>query len=420
MAIKVPEKHKDSEMYLRVGVDYFKLIKKPDRFGIIRNEIKKWNKEEIKLDHGAKILYDIPKFDDFIIEPNNNGLSDSIGNCYNMYYKFPHVPKEGEWKWTKILLEQIFGNQYPQGLIYLKVLYEYPKQALPILVLVSVERSTGKSTFLDWLNMIFGSNMCMIEPDVIGASFNGEYATSNIIAIDETILDKQIAVEKIKSLATKKFISVNIKQVQQFKLPFFGKIIMASNNEDKFMRIDDKEIRFWIRKLGMPKVKNHNILNDMIPEIPAFLHYLKTLPTPDFTKSRMVLTEEEIQNKELEAVKRESKSGLYKELIELFNEHFAGMDENAIEYFTPKDLKDCWFSRDNKISIAYIRRVLKNEFEIDTVSQRRYRPILGSELKPGTPFFVVKNFFTENEFFTEKYKNFTFDNQQDTLEKIPF
>ena len=56
--------------------------------------------------------------------------------------------------------------------------------------------------------MLFGSNMVLIEPDVIGGNFNGEYAKANIIGIDETILDKQIAVEKIKSLATKKFISV--------------------------------------------------------------------------------------------------------------------------------------------------------------------------------------------------------------------
>lgn len=387
--------------YVRVGTDYFKLITKPDRFGIHRKNLMRWNKEEIKLDHGPKYLYDIPKYDTFIIEPNNNGGAHTMENCYNMYADFPHTPKTGSWYWTKILLEHIFGNQFDAGLTYLKVLYQYPKQALPILTLVSEERETGKSTFLDWMNMLFGENMVMIEPDVIGGSFNGEYAIANIIGIDETIIDKQIAVEKIKSLATKKFISVNIKNVQQFKLPFFGKIILASNNEDKFMKVDDKEIRFWVRKLPRPKIENHNILNDMIAEIPAFLHHLKQLREPDFTRSRMVLTEEQIQNEELMIVKEESKSGLYQDMKELFIDFFNRYPLDQVEV-VPIDVKQRWFQQNNIYTLNYIRRTMRHEFKFALQEVKRYLPFGEGDQRIGAPYLVRREQFTTEKALEEE------------------
>jgi hypothetical protein len=314
-----------------------------------------------------------------------------------MYNQFQHKAVEGKWPWTFIMMKQIFGTQFKIGMQYLKVLYENPTQALPILVLVSVERGTGKSTFLDWLNMVFGANMTMIEPDVIGSTFNAEYATSNIIGVDETILDKQVAVEKIKSLATKKFISVNMKNVSQFKLPFFGKIIMASNNEDKFMKVDDKEIRFWVRKIGGLRVENHNILNDMVDEIPAFLHYISNMPKIDFSHSRMVFTPEQIKNEYLEAVKDESRSGLHKELIELFTEFFMNNQINEC-FCTPGDIKQKFFVTNNNIDRTYIRRVIKIGFNKDTPEKAiRYKSFESFDSKVGRPFSFNRTDFNIEE-----------------------
>jgi len=115
---------------------------------------------------------------------------------------------------------------------------------------------------------------------------------------------------------------VNMKMIQHFSIPFFGKIIMNSNNEDKFIKIDQKEIRFLVRKLEIPKISNHNILMDMVEEIPAFLYHLTTLPIPDFTQSRMVFTAEELSNNTLSKVKEKSKNWLYQELKELFKDFF--------------------------------------------------------------------------------------------------
>ena len=112
---------KENEKYIRVGTDYFKIIKKPDRFNIVRIELKKWTKEAIRDDHENKyFIKSIPKFDDFIIEPDNlTSNKNGFKSLYNMYSKFPHLPKSGNWKWTKILLEHIFGEQYKLGIKYL-------------------------------------------------------------------------------------------------------------------------------------------------------------------------------------------------------------------------------------------------------------------------------------------------------------
>ena len=238
---------KPEESYIRVGVDYFKVLEKPDRFGITHRELKRWKKDEITLDYGKKFLENVAKYDDFIMIPNNLEYTTYEGQYYNLYSEFPHTPKPGKCEWSKFLIDHIFGSQAELGMRYMKALYLHPDRMLPILVLVSKERQTGKTTFINWLNMIFGANLVLINPDDLVNSFNASYAIANIIAVEETLIEKSLTVEKLKSLATGKFINVNQKYVSQYKMPFYGKIILASNNEDKFARIDEEEIRFFVR-----------------------------------------------------------------------------------------------------------------------------------------------------------------------------
>ena len=57
---------------------------------------------------------------------------------------------------------------------------------------------------------------------------------------------------------------VNTKHVSHYSVPFYGKLIITSNNEDKFSKVDNEEIRYWVRKVPTLKGKaNHNILEDM-------------------------------------------------------------------------------------------------------------------------------------------------------------
>jgi hypothetical protein len=388
----IQQKYFDEQIpYIRIGIDYFKKIKKVDRFGIVRVELKPWKKDEIKQDHGKLMVDNIPRFDDFTIAPDNISYNPIINNCYNLYRAFPHQPLEGEWYWTDVLIKHIFGDQYFLGIRYLQILYLHPTRLMPILVMVSRERQTGKTTFLNWLNMVFGDNMANITPDDLVNGFNSTYASSNIIAVEETLIEKTITVEKLKALATQKFISVNQKFVSQYRMPFFGKIILTSNNEDKFARIDEEEIRFFIRKVNTPSIENHNIESDMVHEIPAFLHYLTTLPSVDFSHDRSGFTPAELANDSLIDVKKESKSGLYKAIQVLFEDLFMNELSNKDEFYADiKSIKQRFFDRDSKVDIAYLRHAIKNEFYLLPSTESIYfNPFATEPPKTGRPVFSL-------------------------------
>jgi len=387
--------------YIRIGVDYFKKIQKKDRFGISGIDLKKWKKEEITGDHGKSFLIRVPKFDNFCIEPNNFDYQPVIENCYNLYHSFRHKEADGEIKWSKILMDHVFGDQVNQGYRYLQCLYLHPTRMLPILVLVSRERQTGKTTFLNWLNMIFGDNCVLINPSDLTSDFNSSYATANIIEIEETLIEKSITVEKLKALATGKFVSVNEKFISNYKLPFFGKIILASNNEDKFAKVDEEEIRFFVRKIGKPKYKNHDVENNLRLEIPAFLKYLSSLPPVDFTIGRVPFTVDELKNDTLTAVKKESKTGLYKDMFERFVDLFCngGRNDDSI-FVVPVDIKERWYKNSHNIDIHYIRTVLKNEFNLLPGKAIRYVPFAdGSsyQSKVGTAYEITRKMFNIEE-----------------------
>jgi hypothetical protein len=289
------------------------------------------------------------------------------------------------------LINHIFGDQWQLGLRYMKLLYQYPQQIAPVLALVSTERETGKTTFLNWIQMLFGENSTLINPGDLTSNFNDAYATKNIIMIDETTIDKVHAIEKLKSLATAKTISVSQKFVSHYSVPFFGKVILCTNKESDFMRIDEEEIRFWVRKIKpITGKKNTNIESDLQKEIPKFLKFLLQQAEIDFSKSRMVFTKEEIMTESLELVKEESKSGLRKEIEYLFIDFFD--NNNAINFVevTPKDIKERWFSNNNQISISYIRKVLKEEMKMQSLDTKRYKGFPDSNGltsdKVGLPF----------------------------------
>ncbi|MFW6122565.1 MAG: DUF5906 domain-containing protein [Petrotogales bacterium] len=398
------EKEKDDEgniPYIRVGTTYFKKIKKKDRYGILRQELKPWEKKEIIQDHGKDYLNYIPRYDDFTIEPNNFNYQPVINNCYNLFREFKFEPKEGSWYWTDVLLQHIFKEQYELGLKYLQALYLYPKRILPILALVSKIRGTGKTTFINWLSMIFGDNMIVIGSEDIKSQFNASYAGKNIVCVEETTIDRKAMTEKLKALSTGKQINVNQKFVNNYKIPLYSKIIITSNDESRFAQIEDEEIRYFVRKLDTPKIANANIEDDLIKEIPAFLHYLTTLDDLNFTKSRMLFTPEELDNEFLRRVKKESKPSLYKDIREYLTERFHENGKKEF-YATPKNIKEEWFYNNSRIEIHYIRKVLKEDFKLRPCEKMRYDPFGDKTSTTGTPFKFERQWFIEDEEETQE------------------
>jgi len=332
--------------------------------------------------------------------PDNITFNPVVNNCYNLYSEFKHIPKEGDWTWTKYLLEHVFGEQYELGIRYMQILYLYPDKQTVILVMVSAIKQTGKTTFLNWINMLFGDNMAMLSSSDFLSSFN-YYGRKNIIAIEETLFEKKLTMEKLKALATQKYITINEKFIAQYMIPFYGKIILTSNYEDKFALVDPDEIRFFVRKLGEPIHTNHAIETELLKEIPAFLDYLQSLSPLEWKNppSRSGFSAQELLNENLIAVKKESRPGLYKD-IEM---HIADFFYNNKQFFflaTPQDIKNKFFRDENRNQISYIRTILKDDFKMQPEKLKKYYPFEDETAAPktGRPYrFNRTDFVTKDE-----------------------
>ena len=394
--------------YIRVRCDYFKVINKDDRYGGVQINLVAWKKDEITQDHSKSLFNNIQKFDDFTIFPDNKNHSAIIKNCYNLYSKFPHVPHSGVVSEKDIpvtwnFINHIFGdsdgrkNQVNEALIYFKILYENPKQQLPILSVISKPRKTGKTTLLNFFDMIFGNNFIQVSPEELTDTFNASFATKNIIAADETFLEKSHAVEKIKSLATQKMINLSDKFISKYPIPFFGKVILFSNKVRDFMKIEVDEVRFWVRRVPLISgKKNTKIEEQLFNEIPKFLKYIEQLPDINYDNGeRAVLTDEQIMTDDLFSVKMESKSQLYKEIEILLQDYFYENQSVPEIMITPTDIKEHErFRNNNQVSISYIRKVLRDEVDVLPQKLQRYTPFNNFEKYPlgrvGTPY-LFKN-----------------------------
>jgi len=383
--------------YLRIGCDYYKIVYMQDRYVKSKKILKPWKKSEILQDLKIKDLSPIPKYDGFIMVPDNISYQSVInGTFYNLYSPFPHKPHEGNVEASLCMVKHIFGDQYALGLEYMQCLYQFPKQALPILVLVSKKRQTGKTTFLNWLNAIFGDNMVIVQNNDILSDFNAVYSLKNVIAVDETLIEKSSVTERLKSIATAKKMIVNAKYVSQYSVDFYGKLILCSNKEIDLIKIDHEEVRFWIRKIEPPEVDDPDYETKLISEIPAFLYFLNQ-QQPLKIRSRMVFLPEEIATKELADIKYTSQSNLCKEIIEIFT-HFFENDASHLDsvYAAPVDIKERFFESNKNVSSSQISAVLKQEMQLaPSQSSKRYIPFIADPTKTGRFYKFERSAFTD-------------------------
>jgi len=278
--------------YFRVGDTYYQYVEIPDQWNNIFKTFERREKKTIQEDNDKDIFKHIPKYTSFCNVPSHTDYRQVIHNCYNLYHPFEWEPNdEIDCHHTLNFVKHIFGNEivllnesdissgverWELGLDYLQLLYQKPQQILPILCLVSVERQTGKTTFGDWLKEIYKENMAIVGNADLRNDFNSHWLSKLVVMVDETKVDKDTVLERLKSLSTAKTAIWNSKGKDQKSIGFFSKFILNSNRVDDFIRIDKEEIRFWVIKV--PSLTNEqrdvNLLKKMIDEIPGFICYL--------------------------------------------------------------------------------------------------------------------------------------------------
>ena len=350
--------------YVRVGTTYYKLVKSPTISGHFNEQLVSWSEHTIKQDHGKDFLSKVPKYDGFTCIPNHVDFKKEHHGFYNIYSPLSFVPKEGTIDKTLQFLEHIFGCQRELGLDYLQLLYVKPIQILPILCLVSSERSTGKSSFLKWLKEIFENNLTYLTNDSFGSQFNADWANKLLICIDEVLFNKEELTERIKYLSTTNRNKLEAKGKDKREVEFFGKFILCSNNEDNFIKIDGNETRFWVRKIPPIKQEETDFLEKLIAEIPAFLSYLGNRKVSTIQSTRMWFSPNQLFTPALKKLVNNNRNRVEKELASILLSAMDKFELSEIQ-LCPMDALHMLNKTRVKTDLTQLRRLLKKEWKLE-------------------------------------------------------
>lgn len=385
----------DTKLYLRVGPYYYKRIMVTNAHEEYEEVLKPWSIGEIGRDYGKDFIKQIPRFDSFVNKPNNSGEyqrvivsnhNSIVSNLYNIYHPVDWDPVAGEWPAIEKFLKHIFTacniegeSLYEFGLDYIQLSYQNPRQRLPILALVSSERNTGKSTFLDFLKLIYGANMAILDNQRFNPKFTSHFAGKLFVAIDEghIPLHDKTTKEMIKNMATGKVMWLEGKGANAEVVENFTHLLFCSNNERNFMQIDPGENRFAVLKV--PSFRKQGLKDDpdmlekMRREIPAFLNFLQNrrLHYPVKT-TRFWFPDEVYITEALQLVMDKTKSILEKELDDWLNDAFHNFLQLELNYTLEDICHELGKSADYKFPKSQIKELLLEYYNITPGSSLRY------------------------------------------------
>lgn len=365
--------------YYRIGTGFYRLLPYTDVWtGEKREKLVPWQKGCIIDDFKARIknpIDKITKLDGFTFFPDNERYQRIVDNKWNFYSEIDFTPESGKWDTIRMFIKHIFDEQFDLGLDYFQLLYQRPKQQLPILCLVSKERQTGKTTFCNFLNDIFGENCVLVGNNAFTGQFNGFMAGKTIVCCDETKLadrsDTVDITEKIKRLATERYTMIEFKGQDAQSLPNFAKFILCSNNESNFIYTDKDEVRFWVRKIGHLDGVDTKLIERMHEEIPAFLYFLnnRILSTKETTRAWFDF--ELIKTKALQELQDQQLPTAIRDIKEFLEEMFYLSGRDTLEYSIADLINDIPFVKSSKISQSKLKQMISEHFGIQ-INRGRY------------------------------------------------
>jgi hypothetical protein len=244
---------------------------------------------------------------------------------------------------------------------YLQLLYQRPWQKLPIICLVSKENNTGKTTFANFLRMLLGANVAIVGNADLVNDFNAHWATKSVVVCDETKIDKQTVLEKIKSLSTAKKVFMNAKGRGQVELDCFIKFVLITNNEENFIYASDDDQRYWVTKVPQLRTDNPTLLEQIEKEIPAFLSFLNRRKLATELQGRMWFHPQLLRTDAFRRVVAFSQPTIEKELRQFFKELFLDTGLKEI-MMTQKVVHKEVFN--NKYERNYLDNILKNNLKL--------------------------------------------------------
>lgn len=346
------------EEYIRVGTSLYKLAHQPLANGTTVLRRIPWSFWTIRQDYGKSHTPPIKKYDGFCTVPSHTDYHKEIDGFYNLYEPITHVPVEGEFPDIIKLMRHIFGEQFELGLDYMQLLYRQPTQKLPILLLVSEERNTGKTTFLNFLKAVFQDNTTFNTNEDFRSQFNSDWAGKLLIVVDEVLLCRREDSERLKNLSTAQTYKVEAKGKDRQEVNFFAKFVLCSNNELFPVIIDVGETRYWVRKVMRLDSDDTNFLQKLKEQIPAFLYYLQHRPLSTTKESRMWFDPALIRTEALERIMQSNRNHTEIDIVELLRTIMESQNVDKIS-FIPQDLLPLLSLNGVKVELWHIRKVVK-------------------------------------------------------------
>ena len=370
--------------YCRVGTQYYKFVKVPNKYGQMERQLLGWDKTTIIDDHGKDFLKHVSKYQAFCNVPDHINYQLVIHNCLNVYNPLDFQPQEenatiDDFPNIYGFMVHIFGHnkvhfkdpgsgdkkEYSMlelGMDYVQLIYQRPWQKLPILCLVSKENNTGKSTFGKLLKQILGGNCAVVGNQDLAGDFNKHWATKALVICDETKIDKQAVIEKVKSLSTAEKIMMNSKGKDHVEIDCFIKFMFITNNEENFIYASEDDIRYWIIKVPTITKENPGLMDNMIEEIPAFLNFLSRRKMVTDNLNRMWFHPSLLKTEALRRVIEYSKPTVEKEIIEYMRDAFMDFGCDEI-YMSGEDVRKEILN--NRYERNYVAKVLKDSLKLD-------------------------------------------------------
>jgi hypothetical protein len=422
-----------ANQYLRVATNFYKKVYQRNVHGDFEEVLEDWAVSEINRDfnNNKDFINQIMKFDRFVNYPDNTKSYKRIvavefesytSILYNRYHALNHELLPGDYPQIEKFLKHIFNthnlkgdNLYEFGLDYIQLLFFEPRQRLPVLCFVSRERNTGKSTFLEFLRLIFKENMTILDNERFTGKFTSHFIDKLVIAVDESFIpvEQKLMKERIKNFATGKKQWLEAKGKAAQELDYFGKLILCSNDETNFMQIDEGENRFAVIKVQPLKGDDPRLIEKMKPEIPYFLYFLSNRKLKyETNKSRFSFDTSVYMTELMRDVIEATRPRIETEIKELLRQEFIKLKFQYLE-FCPEDIvllvneSNQRFKIDKNQVRNYLKFTLKmqpqklKKYTLYTVVYNDYDKefiVERSQYKSGTPFvFYYKDWLTDED-----------------------
>ena len=356
--------------FIRIRDDYYKIVKRPDKSGKLYKDLLRLSKTTITDDYTKGVLKYINKYDDFTLVASHINYQQVINGFYNQYHEVTHKPTQGDYVNIFHILTHIFGESHIDFILdYIQILYTNPNQCLPIILIESEEKNTGKTTFSNLLYWIFQFNAMKLGNGDLHSDFSGFWLQRLLLIVDETSLEKQGVTQMLKRLSTETGkVTSNEKNKAQREVDFIGKFIFLSNDEGKALQIERGDPRWAVFKASTFAEKGYKddpqISQKIQQEIPAFLHFLMNRTIIHPLKSRMYFDPEVYRTSQLMLYYDNSISLVAQAIRQLVKDTFAMFPDETELRFSITNIMDELKGNIRFLEKEKVRKALDIELKI--------------------------------------------------------